>query len=87
MQIIKKKIQQRGMTLAEVAAKMNVAPPTLTSIIKSDNPKFKSLQGIADAIGITVSELLMDDDCTTHTTIVCPECGAKIQIEVKKQSE
>ena len=84
---IKKKIQQHGMTLAQVAEKMGVAAPTLSAICSSKNPKFNSLEKIADALGITVSELVSDsDNQKTPAEIECPHCHKKIVIETKIQS-
>ncbi len=85
---IKKKIQQRGMTLAQVAEKMEIAAPTLSAICSNTNPKFNSLIKIADAIGITVSELVSDSDSTNPTTeIECPHCHKKIIISAKINEE
>jgi transcriptional regulator with XRE-family HTH domain len=80
---IKKKIQQNGMTLAMVAEKIGIKAPTLSTIINSNNPKFESLQKIADAIGISVSELVSDSEENKSATIQCPHCGKPITIEAK----
>ena len=81
---IKKKIQQRGMTLAQVAEKMGIAAPTLSAICSNRNPKFNSLEKIADALGISVSELVSDSDHqSSHAEIECPYCHRKIIIETK----
>lgn len=85
---IKKKIQQRGMTLAQVAEKMGVAAPTLSAICSNKNPKFNSLEKIADALGISVSELVSDSDHqNSPAEIECPHCHKKIIIETKILSE
>ncbi|MBO6033997.1 MAG: helix-turn-helix transcriptional regulator [Prevotella sp.] len=80
---IKKKIQQQGMTLAMVAEKMNIKAPTLSTIINNKNPKYESLQKIADALGITVSELVSESEENKTATIHCPHCGKPITIEAK----
>ena len=78
---IKKKIQEHGMTLAQVAEKLSVSPPTLSAICKNKNPKLNTLKRIADAIGITLSELVSDDNEESVANIVCPYCGKKIRIK------
>ena len=68
---IKKKIQQQGMTLAMVAEKMNIKAPTLSTIINNKNPKYESLQKIADALGITVSELVSESLLKQKMVLFC----------------
>ena len=38
---------------------------------------------IANIIGISVSELLRDENDIRKTSVICPHCGKEIQIEVK----
>lgn len=85
---IKKKIQQYGMTSAEVAEKMGVSAPTLSAICSSKNPKFNSLEKIANAIGITVSELVSDSyNDNSPAEIECPYCHKKIIIKTEIVNE
>ncbi len=84
---IKKKIQQQGMTLAQVADKMKISAPTLSSICSNTNPKFNSLVKIADAIGISVGELVSDYNTNSNSEIECPYCHKKIIISAKISKE
>jgi transcriptional regulator with XRE-family HTH domain len=72
---IKKAIKARGWTQEKLAAKMGITHPSLNSIING-NPTLAKLTSLADAMGITVSELLRDGDA--NQTIICPHCGKVI---------
>ena len=52
--------QQRGITLYQLGIMSNVSHSTLDNIInhRTFNPKIKTLHKIANAFGMTVSELL-----------------------------
>jgi transcriptional regulator with XRE-family HTH domain len=85
---IKKRIKAQGFTLDEVAAKLKnshggigISQPSMSSIING-NTTFSRLQEIASIIGLSVSELVADDD--TKTSIICPYCGRKINISTEK---
>lgn len=72
---LKKAIKERGWTLDKLAAKMNCAQSSLSSIVNG-NPTLAKLTAVADAMGITLSELLSSDDAIT---ITCPHCGKPIK--------
>ena len=85
---IKKKIKEAGLTLDKVASKMTktvdgktvvgISQPSLSAIING-NPSYSKLKEIADIIGISVSELVADDDGGKFT---CPHCGKPISIHI-----
>lgn len=79
---IKKRIKERGMTIVEVAAKMGVTQPSLSQII-SGNPSYNKLKEIADILGISVSELVADDE-TSDASLICPHCGRAIKVNLQK---
>jgi len=80
---IKKRIRDRGMTIVEVAAKMGISQPALSKLITNGNPSYGKLCEIAEALGITVSELVADDE-TAETSLVCPHCGKAIHVKIEK---
>lgn len=82
---IKKRIKEQGMTIVEVAAKLNVTQPTLSQIISNGNPSYSKLCDIAGVLGITVSELVSDDSESSGATIVCPHCGKAVKIKIEKE--
>ena len=81
---IKKVIKERGWTLEKLAAEMTnkqggkgISQPTVSQIING-NPSLDKLKEIASIIGVTVSDLLRDED---DSTFVCPNCGAKLELK------
>lgn len=86
---IKRKIQLQGFTISQVAEQMTnkyggkgVSQPSLSHLI-AGNPTLDKLQEIASIIGISVSELLSDN--TKDNSLICPNCGAKLELKVKEE--
>ena len=84
---IKKVIKRQGWTLETLAAEMTdrngkkgISQPSVSSIING-NPTLDKLKEIASIIGVSVSELLADDE-KGCTQIKCPHCGADIHITI-----
>jgi len=84
---IKKSIKRHGWSLSELAKEMTdkdgnkgVSQPTM-SIMVNGNPTINKLKEIADIMGITVSELLSEDERPAQ--IICPHCGKVIKIKVE----
>lgn len=76
---IKKVITAKGWTTVSLAKAMGVKQPSLSRMING-NPTLDNLKKMADAMGISVSELVSDGD--TPATIICPHCGKPIKINV-----
>ncbi len=81
---IKEQIQKRGFTVSQVAALMTnkkgekgITQSSLSQIING-NPSLDKLKEIASIIGVTVSDLLRDED---DNTFICPNCGAKLELK------
>ena len=81
---IKEQIQKRGFTVSQVAALMTnkkgekgITQSSLSQIING-NPSLDKLKEIASIIGVTVSDLLRDED---DNTFVCPNYGAKLELK------
>ena len=81
---IKEQIQKRGFTVSQVAALMTnkkgekgITQSSLSQIING-NPSLDKLKEIASIIGVTVSDLLRDED---DNTFVCPNCEAKLELK------
>lgn len=89
---IKKRIKEQGFTLADVAAKMKkpngelgLPQSALSQLIINGNPSFLKMQEIADIIGISVSQLVADDDkAVNSSTTICPHCGKPINVIISK---
>ncbi len=69
---IKRVIKEKGWTIARVAAEMKkpngekgLPQSALSQLIINGNPSYSKLQEIADIIGVSVSELVSDDNGIT----------------------
>lgn len=90
---IQKVIKKQGFTIKDVADKMHntrenkvgVSQGSLSTILNG-NPTIDRLQEIASIIGVSVSELVADENDVSNT-IICPHCGEKIVLEAKKVSK
>lgn len=83
---IKKVIKSKGWTLERLASQMEgkdgkkgLSQPSVSSIING-NPTIDKLQEIARIIGVSLSELVADEE---EQILKCPKCGAKIKITVE----
>lgn len=85
---IKKRIKERGLTIEKVAHKIGVSKNSLSQTING-NPTISTLEKIAGAMGITVSDLLLDenDEARYSSVTTCPHCGKALVIGVKKPDE
>lgn len=84
---IKEHIQNKGFTISQVAALMTnkngekgITQSSLSQIING-NPSLDKLKEIASIIGISVSELLREEE---DNILICPNCGAKLELKQKK---
>ncbi len=81
---IKKVFTRYGLTSKQVAERMGVKPNNLSMTING-NPTYSTLCEIAKAVGCTPSELISDDNIRT-ATVICPECGARLKVEITTES-
>lgn len=79
---IKTIISAKGMSIKEVAEKMGVAPQTLGNIVnEKNNPNISTLERIAKVLEVPVSSLFTDYLEPNSAIIICPQCGARIDIQ------
>ena len=80
---LKKRIKDLGFTTSMLAEKLGVSQPAISQAING-NPSLSRLQEIADAMNVTLSELLSEDGTTTtddgHVTLRCPYCGKSLEL-------
>lgn len=81
---IKRVIRSKGWTLERLASEMvgrdgkkGISQPSVSSIVNG-NPTIDKLQEIANIIGVSLSELVAEQD---STTITCPKCGTKLELK------
>lgn len=83
---VKKVIKEHGWTLERLASKMTnkrggkqgISQSSLSQLLNGKTP-LDRLQEIADIIGISVSELVADEN-DRQNAITCPHCGKIIVI-------
>lgn len=90
---IKKVIKEKGWTLERLASEMKnkagekgISQASVSQLING-NPTLDKLQEIAAIIGVSVSELLMDENENKRSTIPCPHCGKPIDVSLLKPED
>lgn len=78
---IKDVIKERGMTITELADKMDINRVNLSNMVNG-NPTVETLNKIADAIGCPVTELF-EQPKKDGISLTCPHCGKEINIKVE----
>ncbi len=87
---IQKVIKRQGFTISQVAALVKnqrggigVSQGALSSTL-NNNPGIEKLQEIADIIGVSLSELVADENDQQGTSLICPHCGKPITLHIDK---
>jgi len=69
--------KEKGMTMEQIAGILDITPNTLTRNING-NPTIETLEKIANALDVPVSDLFEQPG---QDIITCPHCGGKIKTE------
>jgi len=77
---VKEIAKEKGLSIADVAKKIGVQPPALSRIINGSNTTTDSLQKIAEALGVSISELFEQPQTNEFT---CPNCGTQLKVTKK----
>lgn len=80
---IKQLCKERGMMMKDLAAKLEITPTGLSKAIGQPYPQLQTLERIAGALGVDVSELFMPSGFRA----VCPKCGAIIKLKIEEENE
>jgi len=83
---VKEICREKGLTVANIASRMGILPPALSRIINGSNTTTDSLQKIADALGVHISELFdkpkeEQKEIEQTNSFICPKCGTKFKME------
>lgn len=78
---IKEVIKENGTTITELADKMGINRVNLSNMING-NPTYETLEKIATALGVNITELF-DQPKNNTVGITCPHCGKNINIKVE----
>lgn len=80
---IKKAIKESGYTISKVAERLGIAQPSLTAQLINGTMSLSRAKEIADIIGVSLSELVADENDQRGASLICPHCGKPIELEVK----
>lgn len=78
---IKEVIKENGTTITELADKMGINRVNLSNMVNG-NPTYETLEKIATALGVNITELF-DQPKNNTTGIACPHCGKNINIKIE----
>lgn len=80
---IKEILKEKGLTQKFLADALGVSTNSI-SMTLSGNPTLGTLQKIAEALGVPLSELFAERE---KGVITCPHCGKNIVVEATKPEE
>lgn len=90
---IEEKLRAAGMTKRELCNRCGIQHANNINTML-DKPSWPTLEKIAAALGVTVSELVRDgqeekksDERPDVPEITCPRCGAQIRLKVEEGEE
>ena len=78
---VKRLCKEKGMSLADVADKIEVSASSLSQIMKG-NPTLSKLTDIATALDVSVVDLFYDGE--SENALKCSRCGAVLEIKEKQ---
>lgn len=78
---IKEILTEKGMTMADLAERANMQQPAISRAM-TGNPTIETLERIASALGVNVTELF---DHSPTNTIICPKCGTALEVKPKEE--
>lgn len=91
---VKRLCKLHGVTQRQLAEKIGVTDNSLSMTLGKNNPQLSTLSNIADALGVSVSQLLATPEELAllagksreeeHGKVLrCPHCGEEIELYVK----
>ena len=80
---IKKAIKESGFTISKVAERLGIAQPSLTAQLINGTMSLSRAKEIANIIGVSLSELVADENEQQGASVICPHCGKPIELEIK----
>ena len=81
---IKKAIKESGFTISKVAERLGIAQPSLTAQLINGTMSLSRAKEIADIIGVSLSELVADENEQQGASLICPHCGKPITLHIDK---
>ena len=81
---IKELCAKRGISQVELARKLGITDISLNKTLRGEYPKLQTLERIAIALEVPISELFINEEDKTDAdnSLTCPHCGQKIKISL-----
>ncbi|MFR9511375.1 MAG: helix-turn-helix transcriptional regulator [Rikenellaceae bacterium] len=76
---VKEICKEKGITQKQLAEKIGVAEISLSRSINT-NPTLSTMENIATALGVEITELF---STSGNNGFTCPNCGATLELKVK----
>ena len=77
---IKEVCKDKGVSITDLAAKINIQQESLSRIIAKNSTSTANLEKIASALDIPITELF---EKSNGSIFQCPKCGNELQVEIK----
>jgi len=74
---IKEICKAKGVTITELASKVNIHQESLSRIITKNSTSTANLEKISDALGVHISELF---EQSNGNVFQCPKCGTTLTV-------
>ena len=82
---IKELLKQKGTTAKELASQIGISEGALSKSL-SGNPTLGTLQKIATALNVDITELFKTSDKIGGSShLVCPHCGTRLHITLEEE--
>jgi transcriptional regulator with XRE-family HTH domain len=79
---IREVLKDRKITAVALAERIGIAQPSMSNIVNGKaTPSLDTLERIAGALGVSVSELI---DEPKPGNFICPNCGASLKLSAEK---
>ena len=75
---VKELCKEKGIMMKDLAERLGITPTGLSKSLGQDYPQLQTLERIANALGVEVSELFVKS--SGSDVLSCPKCGAKLQL-------
>lgn len=72
--------KKQGITQKDLAAKIGMTPAGLAKAANG-NPTVDTLEKIATALGVEISDLFVP---ASKNVVICPKCGTVLEVRIKE---
>lgn len=73
---VKELCKEKGIMMKDLAERLGITPTGLSKSLGQEYPQLQTLERIANALGVEVSELFV----SSAPSMTCPKCGAKLKL-------